>query len=248
MDVTFLGTGSAMPTGERFQTGLVLTDADTRLLLDCGSGTLQRLEQYGPGYEAISTVLLSHHHLDHIADLMPLCKARWLAGESELTIAGPEGTATLVENLFETHAYMQDRLDVTIRELTPGEHTVGGFELEAMATDHSMPTLAYRFGNRFVFGADSAPTESLAAFFDEVAVGVHDCSFPDGVDVSNHPTPSGLSEAFDAAAPDLGRLYLTHFYPHAEGQTDAMADAVAEATGIDVRPARDGLSVSITPR
>lgn len=245
MDVTFLGTGSAMPTGERFQTGLTLTQDDGRLLLDCGSGTLHRLEQYGPGYEAVSTVLLSHHHLDHVADLMPLCKARWLAGEPDITIAGPEGTAALVEDLFETHAYMQDRLDLTVRELAPGEHTVGGFDLEAMATDHSMPTLAYRFGNRFVFGADSAPTESLATFYDEVAVGVHDCSFPDGVDVSNHPTPSGLAEAFQTAAPDLGRLYLTHFYPHAEGQTSAMAETVAEATGIDVRTARDGLSVSI---
>ncbi|MEF8781451.1 MAG: MBL fold metallo-hydrolase, partial [Haloferacaceae archaeon] len=38
MDVTFLGTGSAMPVPERVQTGLLLERGDRTLLVDCGSG------------------------------------------------------------------------------------------------------------------------------------------------------------------------------------------------------------------
>ena len=49
MRVTFLGTGSAMPTGERFQTGLLLESDEGDLLVDCGSGALHGLQRTGVG-------------------------------------------------------------------------------------------------------------------------------------------------------------------------------------------------------
>ena len=45
MRVTFLGSGSAMPTGERFQTGILVQEDGRTLLVDCGSGVLHRLQQ-----------------------------------------------------------------------------------------------------------------------------------------------------------------------------------------------------------
>ena len=38
MRLTFLGTGSAMPTGPRAQSGLLLEADGTTLLVDCGDG------------------------------------------------------------------------------------------------------------------------------------------------------------------------------------------------------------------
>ncbi|MFW6448537.1 MAG: MBL fold metallo-hydrolase, partial [Halobacteriota archaeon] len=105
-----------MPAGDRFQTGLLVQDERRRVLVDCGSGVLHRLQQCGVGYEAASTVLLTHHHLDHVAALLPLMKARWLAGETSLSVVGPPGTRALVEGLLGVHAYMQDRLDLELRE------------------------------------------------------------------------------------------------------------------------------------
>lgn len=64
MRITFLGTGSAMPTGERFQTGILLERDDRRLLVDCGSGALHGLARTNAGYEGVSSVLLTHHHLE----------------------------------------------------------------------------------------------------------------------------------------------------------------------------------------
>ena len=60
-----------MPTGERSQTGLLLADPDgdaEPLLVDCGSGALHGLAATDVGYEGIGTVLLTHHHLDHVSD------------------------------------------------------------------------------------------------------------------------------------------------------------------------------------
>ena len=123
MRLTFLGTGAAMPTGERFQTGLLLEDPDgdaEPLLVDCGSGVLHGLASTDVGYEGIGTVLLTHHHVDHVSDLAALLKARWLAGETELEIVGPEGTRDLVEGLLSVHDYMEGRFELTFREIGPG--------------------------------------------------------------------------------------------------------------------------------
>jgi len=256
MHVTFLGTGSAMPTGERIQTGLLLRAAGDSLLVDCGSGVLHALQRTPVGYEGVDTVLLTHHHLDHVSDLMVLLKARWLAGAASMTIVGPPGTEELVEGLLDVHEYMQDRLDLTLREVAPGsEFSVAGFEADSMATRHSMDCLAYRLahpadgGERdpptFGYSGDSEAFPDLVDFFDGAAVLAHDCSFPDDVDVSNHPTPAALGRALADADADLGRVYLTHLYPHTEGVHEEMLDSIADHYDGDVRFANDGLSVEI---
>lgn len=252
MRLTFLGTGSAMPTGERFQTGLLLSAGDDRLLVDCGSGTLHGLARTETGYEGVGTILLTHHHLDHVSDLLPLMKARWLAGEEALTVVGPPGTPALVEDLLDVHGYMQGRLDVTLRAVDPGTETaVGGFDVDSVETRHSMDCLAYRFSHTdapgdVAFSGDSEAFPALASFADGAAVCVHDCSFPDDVDVSNHPTPTALGRAFAEADAEVGRLYLTHLYPHTDGRHEEMLESVGEQYGGAVRVARDGLSVEVS--
>lgn len=256
--VTFLGTGSAMPDGERAQTGLLLNGRKESVLVDCGSGVLTNLARTGPGYEGVSTVLLTHHHVDHVADLMPLCKARWLAGSEELEVVGPAGTEDLVDGLFCVHDYLQDRLDITVREVGPGDFSVPGFDVRATETRHSMDCLAYRFEstgaeNRagdedtrpaFTFSGDSEAFSALVEFADGSTL-VHDCSFPDAVDVANHPTPTQLGEALASADADVERVYLTHLYPHTRGHHEEMMNAIEAQYDGEVRFTRDGLEIEI---
>ncbi|MFB6298000.1 MAG: MBL fold metallo-hydrolase [Salinirussus sp.] len=256
MRLTFLGTGSAMPTGERFQTGLLVEACGDALLVDCGSGVLHGLARTGRGYEGIDTVLFTHHHLDHVSDLFALMKARWLAGEEELTVRGPPGTPALVDGLLGVHDYMQDRLDLALGTVEPTDGDpidVSGFAVRAMETRHSMDCLAYRLGHpdaagsaELVFTGDSEAFPGLIEFADGAAVLVHDCSFPDGVDVSNHPTPTALGEALAAADADLGRVYLTHRFPHSEGKGEEMLSSIGRHYEGDVRLARDGLTVELS--
>ncbi len=253
MRLTFLGTGSAMPTGERAQTGLLLESEEHALLVDCGSGVLGSLARTGAGYEGTDTLLLTHHHLDHLSDLMALAKARWLAGAESLSIVGPPGTESLVEGLFDLHEYMQDRLDLSVRNVEPADSPleIGGFTVDAMETRHSMYCLAYRFSPvgasepTMVFSGDTEAFPGLIEFADGASVLVHDCSFPDDIDVANHPTPSSLGAALGDADADLGRVYLTHLYPHTDGNHESMLASISESYDGDVRFARDGLSVDV---
>jgi len=250
MRLTFLGTGTAMPVPDRAQTGLLLESGDRALLVDCGSGVLQRLSGTDVGYEGVSTVLLTHHHLDHVADLLPLLKARWLAGEEHLEVVGPAGTKSLLDGLLDVHDYLDGRVDLSVREVGPTAFSAAGFDVDATEMRHSMDCLAYRFegdggpGSDVVFSGDGEASASLASFADGAAVLAHDCSFPDDVDVSNHPTPSRLGEVL--AGHEYGRVYLTHLYPHTEGRHDEMLDSIGAHYDGDVRFARDGLTVEVS--
>lgn len=248
MHVTFLGTGSAMPVADRVQTGLLFERDDRCLLVDCGAGVLHRLASTDVGYEGVSTVLLTHHHLDHVSDLLALLKARWLAGETHLEVVGPTGTKSLLDDLLSVHDYLQDRVDLGIREVAPAdEFEVAGFGVRAHETVHSMPCLAYRVADAdgdVTFSGDSEADEGVASFADGSRVLVHDCSFPDDIDVDNHPTPTQLGEVLAGTAID--HLYLTHLYPHTQGNHEAMVESI-ERAGFDgdVGIARDGLRFEV---
>jgi ribonuclease BN (tRNA processing enzyme) len=244
MRLTFLGTGSAMALPDRAQTGLLVERDDRRVLVDCGAGVLHRLAATDPGYEGVSTVLLTHHHLDHVSDLLALVKARWLAGAGGIEVVGPSGTKALVDDLFDAFDYLDGRVDVRVREVVAHDFTVAGFDVSAHETRHSVDGLAYRFegdDGDLTISSDTEAFEGLAAFADGSDVFVHDCSFPDDVDVSNHPTPATLGDAL--ADYDYGRVYLTHLYPHTEGRHEEMLDSLARRYDGDVRFARDGLRV-----
>lgn len=262
MRVTFLGTGSAMPHPERVQTGLLVEAAAgdaSPVLVDCGAGVLHRLSQTDPGYEAVSTVLLTHHHLDHVADLLPLLKARWLAGEEHLRVVGPTGTKELVDDALAVHDYLDGRIDLSVREVAPDERLeLAGLAVDSHRTRHSVDCLAYRFEplgepdddevaepaaepGAFVFSGDSEAFPGLASFADGARVLAHDCSFPDGIDVDGHPTPTQLGAALAEADADVQRVYLTHQYPHTDGEEDEMVAAVESQFDGDVRVACDGL-------
>ncbi|MFB6160770.1 MAG: MBL fold metallo-hydrolase [Haloferacaceae archaeon] len=226
---------------ERAQTGILVERAGRRVLVDCGAGVLHRLAGTEPGYEGVGTVLLTHHHLDHVSDLLALLKARWLAGAEHLAVVGPPGTKALVDDLLDTFEYLRDRVDLRLREVRPGTFELGGFDVRARETRHSTDGLAYRFDDEFTFSSDTEAFAGMGAFADGCSVLAHDCSFPDDVDVSGHPTPTRLGESL--AGVDVDRVYLTHLYPQTDGRHGEMVAAVEARADADVRVARDGLRV-----
>jgi ribonuclease BN (tRNA processing enzyme) len=246
MKLTFLGTGSAMPGGRRVQTGALLHGRDGPVLVDCGSGVLHRLAESETDYTAVETILLTHHHLDHVSDVLNVATARWLAGEPETEVVGPPGTTALIDDVLDAFEYLRDEsLEISVREIDAGEgpFTVAGWEVEAHETEHSVYTLAYRFGDAVTIGADSEAVSHLIDFAAGSDVLVHDCSFIDDIDVANHPTPSQLGEVL--AGHGFERVYLTHLYPMTDGHHSEMRNAIQAHYDGRVEFASDGLTVEL---
>jgi len=230
MRLTFLGTGSAFPSSTRLQTSLLVESVDHTLLVDCGSGACHRLAQADTDHNAVDAVLLTHTHLDHVADLSTLVKARWLDGNPDLDLYGPPGTGDVVETLLGVDD-LSARADVDVTELDPDAAAVeiGPHRIAYTETTHSARCFAYRLDGRLTISGDTAPDDSVFALADGSDVLVHECSFPDGVDSDGHTTPTELGERLGEIS--VGAVYLTHLFPETEPHADELEARVA--AGVD---------------
>ena len=225
MELTILGTGGALsPTG-RAQSGLLVEDNDQALLIDCGSGILMRLDQASVDIAKLDTILLTHCHLDHMSDLLPLVTARWLSGHTETTIYGPRNTEATIRQVLKHYDYVDSHVTLTIHEIQGGEgFTANGFAVETLRTEHGTPSRAYKLNGRLVISGDTMPIAEMSAFVDGCDLLVHECSFPDGNDPGHHTTPQDLGPLLSDS--DLKRVVLTHFYPTVIGREADMVASV----------------------
>lgn len=123
LSLRMLGTGGPWVNPERFGPSNLVSIGDERLLFDSGRGANIRLAQAGESSSRISTIFLTHHHLDHISDLADIMITSWLQGRrQELVIYGPLGTQKIVTALLET-VYAKD-----INWRSDGEPAWGGWK------------------------------------------------------------------------------------------------------------------------
>lgn len=227
------------------QSGLLVEEAGRQpLLLDCGCGVLANLQRSDVAFDDVGDVLLTHNHLDHVNDLIALVKADWLVGREELRVWGPPGTRETVEGFLETYPYMQDCVDLEVREVEAGDSfQVRDWNVSTLETEHSVPSMALRLDGEFVYSGDTEPVEEMRGFADECEVLVHECSFPDSVDVGNHTHPSGLADVLDGCG--VSRVYLTHLYPHVRGEEQEMIETIEEGFDGVVGFAEDMMRVGV---
>ncbi|MCX8207936.1 MAG: MBL fold metallo-hydrolase [Methanothrix sp.] len=243
MNVTLLGTGAGIPQPDRAQSSLLIRDEDL-LLIDCGAGALLRLGEIGLSPLEIEAVLLTHLHLDHVADLLPLAKARYLLGEPWLKVFGPAGTEQLVRSLQSLYPYLHS-INLEITEIEAGcRFELHGFSVQSASAVHSVPALCYRIERSSIVtcSGDTEPTANVAGLAAGSDLLVHECSFPDGFDVTNHTTPAALGRII---VRDIGEILLTHFYPQCRGLEDGMARTVEQLSGIRTRAGIDLMCISL---
>jgi ribonuclease BN (tRNA processing enzyme) len=241
MRLTFLGTGSAIPS-ERAQSGLLVEDDG--VVFDCGVGVMHNLDRSRVRVDEVSDFLLTHAHLDHVNDLMAILKADWLLGRESMKVYGPPGTEETVTGLLDAYEYLKEKTQVEITEFEPGDSfEVSGRSIETFPTEHSVPSTAYRVDDAFVYSGDTEPIEEIAEFAEGCDVLIHECAFPDGMDMSNHTHPSELAGVVEGCS--VNRVYITHLYPHTSGKENEMVETIGENFDGDVGVAEDMMTVEV---
>lgn len=255
MQLHVLGAGGAVPTASRGPSAYWLVVDGHGLLLEAGSGALVRLlrQRSAPDrLDAVDTVVLSHLHLDHAADLAPLLFAlhsELSTSDVPLMLAGPQGLVGYLARLRDLYGdWIEPRnRRVIVREHEPGDgfYLPGGGRADAFAVQHaerrfSRQCLGWVFtdaaGRRLVYSGDTGPCTALEDNARGCDILLVECSAPDGLAVDGHLTPNLIVELIGRARPM--RAVLTHLYPVvAEQQPDV---AIARATGVPCHAARDG--------
>lgn len=243
--ITLLGTGVGIPRSGRSQSA-VLLDNGQPLLFDCGAGTILRLEQAGVSTESLDTVVLTHLHLDHVSDLLALANARYLQQLPGPEVYGPEGTDIYFKIVRSAYPNLE-RMQVSVHEVKPKDcFSVKGCDILAEEAKHSVTALAYRIqcGGRIVaYSGDTEPSPAVAGLAEGADLLIHECSFPEPFEVTNHSTPRKLAEVLKGL--NVKRLVLTHLYPEANGLEAEMERELQLALGIPVEVGCDLQTICI---
>jgi ribonuclease BN (tRNA processing enzyme) len=247
-----IGTGTVAPSATRTAPAHWVEAGVTRLLLDCGAGTLHRAAALGIPWHEVTHVAITHFHADHWGELPHLLFAlKWgiePARSDPLTLIGPAGFRDRLAHLGQAFGswVLEPGYPLEVTELAPGDRLAlgGGAELACHATPHTAESLAYAVrhaGRRLVYTGDTGPSRDLARWAEGCDLLLAECSLPEDRAIDVHLTPSLAGAlARDAKAKCL---VLTHFYPPVEAVDPArLAGAVFAGP---VAAARDGDRFSI---
>ncbi len=222
MQLTILGSGTAIPVADRFPAGYLLQFGAMRALVDCGPGTLRRFAATGHTLHQLDAVLLTHYHTDHCADLAALLfalRSPTFAGRAPMRLFGAPGLRRLVDKLTEAWPWLAPRdYELQLHEITPGAFALGDAKVDAIPIRHTAQSLGYRVttaAGSIAFSGDADECDELVELARGVDLFVCDAATPDGRKLDGHLTP-GLA-AQHAARAGCHRLVLTHFYPECEG-------------------------------
>lgn len=189
MTVTLLGTGSPVPSPERFSQSTLVEPAGQLLLIDCGRGVVTRLFEAGIELGQGGPLFLTQLHSDHLVGIPDLWITGWFlprpgARATPFRVYGPAGTADMMRNL-EAGSTVDRHVRTTFELNHPdGARYVAtdvdeglvyddnGIRVEAIRVAHwphedAPHALSYRVsygGRSAVFSGDTAPAPRPAEF------------------------------------------------------------------------------------
>ena len=144
MEITFLGTSSAVPSKHRNHTAIVLKHFGEVLLFDCGEGTQRQLTYAKISPMKIDKIFITHYHGDHILGLAGLIQSMGFRGRSEdLDIYGPKGLNKLINAISNT-GFFQINFQIITHEI--GEGIVletDEYIIKSIIAEHNIDNLAY---------------------------------------------------------------------------------------------------------
>lgn len=112
LKVTILGSGTPIPSIERFGSSTLIEYKDKKYLFDVGRGTTIRLSQIGIKASEIDHLFLTHLHSDHITGFADLWLTGWIwQRKNVLNVYGPNG----IEN-FIRHTQKAFSSDISFRK------------------------------------------------------------------------------------------------------------------------------------
>ena len=247
MRFTILGSGTTLPDADRGPAGFLVQSRGKAILVDGGSGTMQRLKRAGVDARELDGGVYSHRHLDHCGDLAPLLFTLKVGIDIPRTRAYPitagQGFSDFLRGLRDAYGHwIEGDFEVPVTELPldgPGRARLpGGVKLDTLPAAHSAGALHLRFtspsGGTVVFSGDTGPSDNLVELSRGVDVLVCECAVPGPTDYGGHLWPEAVAEIAAQARPE--RLVLTHFYPTVD---PAAALELVARTGVPTERGED---------
>ena len=252
MKLTILGSGVAVPSKSRGNSGYLLEIANEKILIDGGAGAIRKLPLADTSIWDIKKIFYSHLHIDHTLDLIPLlfaykCYESTTSPQHKLEIFAHEDFKEYLKSIQNVYGHYISSKNVEIALHTINSNTVelGTFIVKSALVFHSPQSIAYRFelpnGASLVYSGDTDYCDELCSIAQNCSALLVECSFPDSKDVKGHMTPQKVARLIKESRPK--RVILTHVFPINDDGT--LIDRIDNPLNIPIDIAEDLLNVII---
>ncbi len=145
--ITFLGTGSGVPSLERNLACVAVQRQGELFLFDCGEAAQIQYRKAGLGFAPLAGICISHMHGDHVTGLMGLLMSLQMAGRTEpLALYGPPGLGEYLRcNRRALGTGFGYRIDLTEDTGPTVFRETDDYRITAAPLDHRGLCLGFRF-------------------------------------------------------------------------------------------------------
>ena len=214
-----LGSAHAVPDEDHENTHLVIIGEQRKILIDCVGNPVVRLQKVGINVNALTDLILTHFHPDHVSGVPSMLMSMWLLGRRDpLDIYGLPYTLDRFEKLMDLFEWNQwpGFFPVVIHRL-PVEPLALALESEEFLVfcspvKHLIPTIglrveARRTGKVLAYSGDTEPCDAVVQLASQADWLIHEATGP------SHGHSSATQAGGIAAQAKVGHLYLIHYDP-----------------------------------
>ena len=252
MRLTILGTGTARPTGDTPQSGVLVEAGDTTILFDIGSGIASQVEKRMNAAD-LSALFVGHFHADHWIDIGPL-RYRFPWGEPAprplpvfLPPGGREKLSHLATAMAERPTFFEPAYAITEYD-TDQRFQIGPVTVVPHAVGHYVPAWSMEIigpgGERVVYAGDMGPSEMVVELARNAELLILEATLESRLTDDARRGHIDTAEAINHVRRSNARQgVLVHY--HSERR--ALIAAQCAASGVPVEPAVSGTILDVEP-
>ncbi len=185
-EITFLGTASAIPDENHENTHFVIETDHRTIMVDCVGSPIIRLKQADIDIHAITDLILTHFHPDHVSGVPLLLMGMWLLGrKTPLHIYGLHHVIDRVERMMEFYDWGEwpGFFPVVFYRLPESEAMIllekDDLKITASPVDHLVPTIGLRMDlpdGSLCYSCDTSPCDAVRRLAEGVDILIHEAS------------------------------------------------------------------------
>jgi ribonuclease Z len=186
--LVILGSANSIPDIDHENTYLMVVGAEHTLLVDCVGNPIPRLQQAGADLNAITDLILTHFHPDHVAGVPMLLMSLWLLGRrAPLNIYGLAYTLERTESMMKLYNYEKwpgffpvSFNSLPVVEMTPVV-SFADIRVCASPVKHLIPTIGLRFEfplshKSVAYSCDTEPCPAVTRLAEGVDLLIHEAT------------------------------------------------------------------------
>jgi len=246
MPFQFFGTAAAVPSPDRDNTALAFYSADEAVLVDCSGSPYQKILKAGLDPMRVSSLIVTHRHVDHVYGIPSLAHNMGLAGRRApiRVYALPETMRTVrgFMDLFPLEDKMPYRIELHEIPAKEGHEVLRakGFTVLSTPVKHGAANIGLRVewdvpGERgaVVYSSDTSPCPALIALARGADILIHEATslHSDAVRAATDGHTTGYQAGEVARQAGVKRLILCHFGAGLYGRLDELRLEAMRAFG-----------------